>query len=61
MKLPNWQKAIVPKKKVTEYLLSFKHRDGRSKAAFFASHGFSVVDWKVLALALKHHAATGAT
>ncbi len=40
MKLPNYGNAIVSETKITGYLLSNKHRDGRSKAEFFAQLGF---------------------
>jgi len=41
MKLPNHEKAVVPKAKITDYLLSLSHRDGCSKAKFFMLFGFS--------------------
>ena len=56
MKLPNVENAIVPRRKITEYLLSSTHRDGRSKAAFFTRFGFSIEEWDVLAAALLRHA-----
>ena len=34
MKLPNFQLARVPAAKITEYLLSEVHRDGKHKARF---------------------------
>ena len=40
MKLPFSDQAIVPAPKITEYLLSESHPDGRAKAAFFRSFGF---------------------
>jgi hypothetical protein len=57
MKLPNYEDAIIPQAKITEYLLSFTHRDGRSKANFFHRFGFSIAEWKTLATALQQHAA----
>jgi hypothetical protein len=57
MKLPNHKKVIVPQTKITEYLLSLSHEDGRSKAKFFSSFGFSVEAWDMLADVLRHHAA----
>jgi Domain of unknown function (DUF6883) len=57
MKLPNHEHASVPERKITAYLLSLTHRDGRSKAAFFLRFGFSVDNWEVLADALRRHAA----
>ncbi|MCX6028453.1 MAG: hypothetical protein NT169_04005 [Chloroflexi bacterium] len=56
MKLPNGDRAIVPQQKITGYLLSFNHRDGRSKAAFFSRFGFSADAWQGLAKALRQHA-----
>jgi len=55
--LPNADLSIVPERKVTEYLLSESHPDGRGKARFFSAHGFAISDWKVLAAALRRHAA----
>ena len=57
MKLPNHEHALVPEQKITTYLLSFVHRDGRSKALFFTLFGFSANEWTVLAAALQRHAA----
>ncbi|MDB9515317.1 hypothetical protein PN499_29375 [Kamptonema animale CS-326] len=57
MKLPHYERAVVPQKKITEYLLSLTHRDGKSKANFFLRFGFSVYDWEVMAIALLRHAA----
>jgi hypothetical protein len=57
MRLPNVEQAIVARRKLTEYLLSPTHRAGRSKAAFFASFGFTAEAWETLADALKDHAA----
>jgi hypothetical protein len=37
--------------------ISFTHRDGRSKAAFFMRFGFTMDTWEVLADALHQHAA----
>ncbi|HMO57871.1 MAG TPA: hypothetical protein PKA05_11380 [Roseiflexaceae bacterium] len=57
MKLPDYQLAVVPERKITAYLLSQTHRDGRSKAAFFIRFGFTTDDWEGLAQALLRHAA----
>ena len=56
MKLPNLDNADVSEEKITEYLLSSTHRDGRHKAAFFTSFGFRPEDWQALAKALQDHA-----
>jgi hypothetical protein len=56
MRLPNLDRAVVPSAKVTDYLLSISHRDGRHKAAFFLGYGFHLGDWQGLADALLEHA-----
>jgi hypothetical protein len=56
MKLPNAHFAIVPERKVTEYLLNPSHPAGGSKAAFFLSFGFTRIAWQELAEALQRHA-----
>ena len=55
MKLPNYEGAIVPESKITGYLLSIRHRDGRSKAEFFIQLGFSLAAWEELVRALLRH------
>ena len=57
MKLPNVEAAVVPEEKITGYLLSTTHRDGRHKAAFFLGFGFAANAWQTLAAALLKHAA----
>lgn len=57
MKLPHHESVEIPEQKIAEYLLSSTHRDGRHKAAFFSSFGFSTERWEVLAEALREHAA----
>jgi len=56
MKLPNGGQAQVPQAKITEYLLSFTHEDGRPKAQFFTRFGFTIDEWERLAEALREHA-----
>lgn len=56
VKLPNVDQAIVPQRKLTEYLLSTTHSSGRSKAAFFARFGFTAATWERFADALRRHA-----
>src|ERR1035438_9849857 len=56
MKLPNVERAVVPGRKVTHYLLSPTHRDGQHKAAFFQSFGFKPESGEALAAALLTHA-----
>ncbi|MCT7953795.1 DUF6883 domain-containing protein [Laspinema palackyanum] len=57
MKLPNYKQAIVPQTKITQYLLSLTHPDGKSKAKFFLNFGFEVDSWEIMANALINHAA----
>lgn len=57
VKLPNGGMGLVPKAKVVDYLLSFTHRYGRSKAAFFSAHGFQYQRWEEMSQALRRHAA----
>ncbi|MGH8489350.1 MAG: DUF6883 domain-containing protein, partial [Gammaproteobacteria bacterium] len=57
MKLPNVDAAVVAEDKITSYLLSPTHRDGRHKAAFFLGLGFAAEAWQSLAAALLRHAA----
>jgi hypothetical protein len=54
VQLPGAENAVVPENKVRNYLLS--HLEGRSKARFFATFGFSDLNWVALAAALKDHA-----
>ena len=56
MKLPNVEQAEVPQEKITGYLLSNTHRDGKHKAAFFLSFGFKPKAWQRLTQALRDHA-----
>jgi hypothetical protein len=55
MKLPNVERAVVPSRKITHYLLSTAHRDGQHKAEFFRSFGFKMEAWEELASALLKH------
>ena len=56
MKLPQVEHAIVPERKLTEYLLAIDHVAGGSKARFFIQFGFTQQNWRQLAQALKRHA-----
>jgi hypothetical protein len=56
MKVPKAERAIVPTRKVTHYLLSAEHRDGKHKAAFFLSYGFKKESSELLVSALLKHA-----
>lgn len=58
MKLPNYEEAHVPKRKITEYLLVPSHEDAQAKAPFFLACGFRTDAWEVFAERLIEHAAT---
>ena len=55
MILPHIEHAVVPQEKITDYLLSDSHPQGRAKAEFFRGFGFTVAEWPVLAEALLNH------
>src|SRR5216684_4451766 len=57
MKLPQYELALIPREKITDYLLSETHPDGRHKAGFFTLFGFVPEFWETLAEALRQHAA----
>ena len=40
LKLPSAERAVVPERKIVDYLLSDTHPRGRSKAVFFRGLGF---------------------
>ncbi len=56
MKLPLVNEAEVPQAKIVLYLLDPNHRSGKSKARFFAGHGYDIEHWQELAEALRTHA-----
>lgn len=58
MKLPNTDKALVEREKITAYLLNAGHPDNYGKALFFRSLGFTTEEWSLLAFALRRLAAT---
>ncbi len=57
MKLPNYERAVVPQAKIEDYLLAATHQTGHSKAKFFTRFGFSRDSWETLAESLLQHAA----
>ncbi len=57
MKLSMAGTIEIPKEKITDYLLSKTHWDGRHKAAFFRAFGFTVEAWDLLVNALHKHVA----
>lgn len=56
MKLPNAEKALVPRAKIVHYLLDLTNENGKAKALFFLAFGFSTESWQVMAQALTQHA-----
>jgi hypothetical protein len=52
MRLPDFENAIVDDSKVAGYLLCEEHEDGRGKAEFFKSFGFSLKEPVALKQAL---------
>jgi hypothetical protein len=56
--LPNAETARIEERKITDYLLAFDHPEGAGKGEFFASFGFTVTHWQLLADALLAHART---
>jgi len=56
MKLPLVSEAEVPRAKIVSYLLDPNHRSGKSKARFFAGHGYATGRWLELGDALRAHA-----
>jgi hypothetical protein len=55
--LPHIDAALIPAKKIVNYLLSEAHEAGRDKANFFKRFGFTAETWEVLAQAFLQHAA----
>lgn len=58
MKLPNSDKAIIPKEKLIDYLLSETHPVGSSKAKFFRGLGYNQTNVGELAKSLLNIAQT---
>lgn len=58
MRLPDAQRARVDRAKITDYLLSASHPDGREKARFFFSFGFRTEQWQSFSDALRIHGAS---
>ena len=54
--LPRVKEAVVPRKKVENYLLDSGHPIGSGKAKFFTHFGFRRENGQILAIALRTHA-----
>lgn len=52
MNLPNYEKAYIPKQKLSNYLLSETHTVGKAKAKYFRSLGYTEENADQLADAL---------
>lgn len=52
MKLPNSDKAYIPKEKLTDYILSESHPVGSTKAKYFRGLGFDETNLNQLAKSL---------
>lgn len=48
MKLPGRDRAFIPERKLTAYLLSLSHPVGRAKARFFRRFGFDASNTELL-------------
>ncbi len=59
MRLANGERAQIAERKLTEYLLSGSHPEGRAKARFFGRHGFWRARPDSLREALQRIARTG--
>lgn len=59
MELPRAAEAVVPERKVRDYLLAVEHPVGGPKAAFFLMHGFRREEAQLLRLRLKELASEG--
>jgi hypothetical protein len=51
--IPNAERAVIDRRKVTDYLLARSHPVGRGKARFFEGLGFSADDPDALETALR--------
>ncbi len=56
MRLPYAEQAVVHPNKLNDYLLSLTHPEGRAKARFFVSYGFTADDPAKLSSSLRQHA-----
>jgi len=59
MKLPSAERAAIAPAKIRDYLLSTSHPVGRFKAPFFASLGYTSVNWLRLDKDLRDLAVSG--
>ena len=57
MKLPGIEGAIITRSKIVLYLLNDTHKEGKTKAKYFKSYGFTPEQWESFAQALYRHAA----
>lgn len=57
--LPEKEKCVVDRRKVTDYLLNTSQMPAAAKARFFISCGFSLERWEELSEALIEHGQNG--
>jgi hypothetical protein len=55
-KLPHVDEALIPQRKMVNYLLSLAHESGQDKAVFFGHFGFTPAIWEIFAQVLRQHA-----
>ena len=55
MRVPNADQAIVPSRKITQYLLDLTSPKGHDKAVVFIHFGFSMAQWEKLEIQLLRH------
>jgi hypothetical protein len=58
LKVPGGDRALIPREKLTDYLLNSGHPDNGGKAVFFQSIGFCHAETELLALVLRQIATT---
>jgi hypothetical protein len=55
MRVPNADQAVVPSRKITQYLLDLASPKGHDKAVVFIHFGFSMAQWEKLEIQLLKH------
>jgi len=53
MKIPNSERAVIAREKLTDYLLNVDHKRGGTKARLLAQFGYTVDNWEQLAADLR--------
>src|SRR5687768_12839820 len=55
MRVPNADQAVVPSRKITQYLLDLTSPKGHDKAVVLIHFGFSMAQWERLQIQLLRH------